>query len=177
MSKTVYLCGPINGCTDDEATTWREQAKKLLSPEVSPSCANHDIPQYDFLDPMRRDYRGQEGDCTAEIVDLDLIDVEESDIIIACCPKPSAGTSMEMYEAHRYQRKPVVTVIPEGVVVSPWVKRHSTKIVKSIEEACAWIISTFGPVSMPVFILGYPSLNTGFDDPSCTGGKRKDLKL
>lgn len=148
--QTVYLCGPINGCTDDEATTWREKCKELLTPGSTSGLT----PNYDFLDPMRRDYRGQEGDCTPEIVDLDLIDVMNSDIIIACCPKPSAGTSMEMYEAHRYQRKPVVTVIPEGVVVSPWVKRHSTKIVKSIEEACAWIVDTFGPIGRQFFILG-----------------------
>ncbi len=159
MTKTVYLCGPINGCTDDEATTWREKAKQLLTPEPGGVWT---MPGYDFLDPMRRDYRGQEGDCTAEIVDLDLIDVEDSDIIIACCPKPSAGTSMEMYEAHRYQRKPVVTVIPEGVAVSPWVRRHSTKIVKSIEEACAWIIDTFGPTQQQL-LIGAP----------CTGGEAK----
>lgn len=29
--ETAYLCGPINGCTDDEAKGWREVAKELLT--------------------------------------------------------------------------------------------------------------------------------------------------
>lgn len=44
----VYLCGPINGCTDDQCKNWREAAKQVLS---------------DTVDPMRRDYRGREDDC------------------------------------------------------------------------------------------------------------------
>jgi hypothetical protein len=42
----VYLCGPINGCTDSECIDWRAAAKKRLS---------------DTIDPMRRDYRGREA--------------------------------------------------------------------------------------------------------------------
>jgi len=38
----VYLCGPINGRTDDDAKNWREYAKTRLP---------------DTLDPMARDYR------------------------------------------------------------------------------------------------------------------------
>lgn len=58
--KSVYLCDPINGCTDDEATTWREKAKGLLQSK-DPSAMNN----YMCVDPMRRDYRGREGDFTA----------------------------------------------------------------------------------------------------------------
>lgn len=28
MSKKVYLCGPINGCTDSECKDWRAEALK-----------------------------------------------------------------------------------------------------------------------------------------------------
>lgn len=44
----IYLCGPINGCTDDECNDWR-------------SAIKHDwwVEQYCHrtIDPMRRDYR------------------------------------------------------------------------------------------------------------------------
>lgn len=151
----VYLCGPINACTDEECNSWRDLATKLLTPQpTEPGAKMFEVPNYNMVNPMRRDYRGIEGDHTAEIVDLDLVDVRNSHIVIACCPKPSAGTSMEMYEAHRYQGIPVVTVIPEGESVSPWVRRHSTKIVKTVAEACQWIIDNFGAVGSTHFVLG-----------------------
>ena len=40
----VYLCGPINGCTDTEAKNWREAVKEHFPASV---------------DPMKRDYRGK----------------------------------------------------------------------------------------------------------------------
>lgn len=151
----VYLCGPINACTDEECNKWRELATKLLTPQPAlPGAKVFELPNYQMVNPMRRDYRGIEGDHTAEIVDLDLVDVRNSQVIFACCPKPSVGTSMEIYEAHRYQGIPVVAVVPEGVPVSPWLRRHVTKIVPTVAAACEWIISTFGPVGNTNFILG-----------------------
>jgi hypothetical protein len=99
---------------------------------------------YTLLDPMRRDYRGIEGDHTNEIVDLDLIDVKNSDIILAFCPKPSVGTSMEIIEAHRHLGKVVVTVVPKDAPISPWLRRHSTVIVETVEQGIEWIIAHFG---------------------------------
>jgi hypothetical protein len=119
----VYLCGPINGCTDGEAKDWREAAKLRL-------------PQ--TLDPMRRDYRGREADCYREIVDLDKIDVEQSDAILVNYDKPSVGTSMEVLHAWNH-RVPVVVVCRKDAVISPWLRYHSTKIVHSFEDAFAWI--------------------------------------
>ena len=49
--KTVYLCGGINGLSDEDCTDWREATKAELY--------NH----FNFLDPMRRDYRGREAEC------------------------------------------------------------------------------------------------------------------
>lgn len=64
--KTIYLCGPINGCTDEECKDWREMVKA--------NWAGHSI------DPMRRDYRGKEDECVDEIV-------ERSDIsALRSCP-------------------------------------------------------------------------------------------
>src|SRR4030042_2434090 len=82
MDKIIYLCGPINGCTDEECKDWREFAKlKLL---------------YPVLDPMRRDYRGIEVDCSSEIVEGDKFDLDSSSHLLVNYEKPSVGTSMEI---------------------------------------------------------------------------------
>jgi len=119
----VYLCGPINGCTDAECNDWRSYAKSRLP---------------DTLDPMRRDYRGREAESVNEIVELDKRDVAASDVILANCPKPSVGTSMEVFLAWQ-QGKIVIAVAQEPV--SPWLRYHSTKIAPTIKDAIDWLES------------------------------------
>ena len=122
--KTLYLAGPISACTDSEAKDWREQAKSELSGEFT------------FLDPMSRDYRGRELEpgIAAEIVNGDKEDIRSSDILLVFCPKPSVGTSMEVFYGFDVLGKPVVIVHPDARP-SPWLIQHSTKIVKTFGEA------------------------------------------
>lgn len=121
--KTVYLCGPINKCSDSEASDWREAAKKELT-------------GFNLLDPMRRDYRGRELEpgIAHEIVVGDKQDLQDSDILLAYCPKPSVGTSMEVFMFHAVLGKPVIIVHPEDKP-SPWLIEHSSHIVKTFDEA------------------------------------------
>lgn len=119
----VYLCGPINGCTDEEAKDWREAAKTRL-PYT--------------LDPMIRDYRGKEAESYREIVELDKRDVETADVVLVNYDKPSVGTSMEVFFAWT-KGKPVIVVCRREAVISPWLRYHSTKIVHSFEDAFNWI--------------------------------------
>jgi nucleoside 2-deoxyribosyltransferase len=120
MSKTLYLCGPINGCTDAECKDWRDLVKSKLW--WGPT-----------LDPMRRDYRGREDECVREIVELDKIDIMRSDAILVNYPQPSTGTDMEIIYAWE-RGKPVVAVVPEGARISPWLRYHTHKIVNTFEE-------------------------------------------
>lgn len=115
----VYLCGPINGCTDEECQDWRESAKKRFP---------------NSIDPMRRDYRGRESTHVDEIVELDKVDVDECDALLVNHPKPSVGTSMEVFYAWTLG-KYIVVVCPEGVTQSPWMVYHSNHIVHTFEEA------------------------------------------
>lgn len=117
----VYLCGPINGCTDAECNDWRAFAKGRLP---------------DTVDPMKRDYRGKEAESYREIVELDKIDVRNCDVILANCPKPSVGTSMEILLA--WQLGKVVVAVAEGSI-SPWLRYHSTKLCGTVREAVEWI--------------------------------------
>ena len=117
----VYLCGPINGCTDDEAVTWRELVKQRIGED---SC----------IDPMRRDYRGREDECVDEIVELDKVDIECSDVVLANCWQVSWGTAMEILYAYEFTKARVIAVVPEGTRVSPWLRYHAT-VVHSLDEA------------------------------------------
>lgn len=120
----VYLAGPINGCSDEEANAWRTRAKSLLP---------------DVLDPMDRDYRGQEKGNVDAIVEGDKADIDACDMVIAYCPKPSVGTSMEVLYCYGdiEQRKPCIVVVPNGSSISPWLRYHATTVVSTIEEAAA----------------------------------------
>jgi hypothetical protein len=124
ITKT-YLCGPINGCTDEEAKNWREMIKAEVGAE---SC----------IDPMRRDYRGREDECVDELVELDKIDVLEADIILVNYDKPSVGTSMEVLYAWMHHKN-IIVVCKEGTVISPWLRYHSTYIVHSFTDALSII--------------------------------------
>lgn len=122
--KTIYLCGPINGCTDDECKDWREYVKVRWA---GPS-----------LDPMRRDYRGIEDQAVKEIVELDKIDVMNSDVVLVNYDKPSVGTSMEILYAFE-RGKLVVVVAKDGTRISPWMRYHSHQICNSFESALGYV--------------------------------------
>lgn len=121
---TLYLCGPINGCTDEECTNWREYVKGVWL--------------MDTIDPMRRDYRGREVESVNEIVELDKIDVMNADVVLVNYDKPSVGTSMEVLYAWE-RGKLVVVVAKEGASISPWLRYHSHRICHSFGDALAWI--------------------------------------
>lgn len=130
----VYLAGPINGATDEEANGWRTRAKALLP---------------DVLDPMDRDYRGKEDESVKDIVEGDKRDIDASDAAIAYCPKPSVGTSMEvLYCWKPYgQSKPCIVVVPPGSPCSPWLRYHATAVVETIEDAVRELL-TLSPTMM-----------------------------
>jgi len=125
MIKIVYLCGPINGCSDAEAKDWREFAKANLTTGT--------------LDPMARDYRGREREpgIDKEIVENDKIDIDNSDILLVNYVKPSVGTSMEILYAWE-RKKPIILVCEKDAVLSPWLTYHvgENNIVHSMREAC-----------------------------------------
>lgn len=121
-SQKVYLCGPINGCTDSEAKDWREACKMFFT------C----------IDPMKRDYRGKEAGSYREIVDLDKRDVRNADVLLVNYYGPSVGTAMEIFYAWTLG-KPVVLWCSREATLSPWLRYHSTAIVHSLDDAVAKI--------------------------------------
>lgn len=115
----LYLCGPINGCTDEECKDWREEVKRFFP---------------NAIDPMVRDYRGREDECVNEIVELDKLDIQNSDVLLVNYDKPSVGTSMEVFYAWTLQT-PVIVWCKAGTKISPWLRYHATEIVYSLSAA------------------------------------------
>jgi nucleoside 2-deoxyribosyltransferase len=111
----VYLGGPINGCTDEEANGWRELVKPVIA-ELG----------HVWVDPMVRDYRGREMEpgIAAEIVENDKADVESCDVLLMNCPKPSVGTSMEIFYGWTLGKR-VIAVVPYEGEPSPWIVYHT----------------------------------------------------
>ena len=130
---TIYLSGPIMDEHNGAARAWREEAKRLLSP------------QFRLLDPMRRKFVDRQVDSANEIVEFDLQDVRDADIILVNYNKPSIGTSMEVFFAAYNEGKFVVSFSPFTFEESsPWMVRFSTKILHSLEEAAYYIQEHFG---------------------------------
>lgn len=121
--KKIYLCGPINGCTDAECMDWRAHVKSIWPTTI---------------DPMSRDYRGRESECLREIVELDKRDIQSSAALIVNYDRPSVGTSMEIIFAWQLG-KPVVLVCKKGEKLSPWLVYHCTAVRHSFADALAWL--------------------------------------
>jgi len=91
---------------------------------------------------MRRDYRGREAESVDEIVELDKVDIAQSDALIVNYDKPSVGTSMEVYLAFE-SGKGVVVVARSDANISPWLRYHSHAIVHDFDEAIAFLKGMF----------------------------------
>lgn len=120
----VYLAGPINGCTDEQCKGWREKAKAGLVCET--------------FDPMKRDYRGQEGFAFREIVEMDKQDIDGVDVLLVMYERPSVGTSMEILYAWE-RGKEVVLVTPTPVSLSPWLVYHCRKFYHTLDAAISYL--------------------------------------
>jgi hypothetical protein len=131
--KRVYLAGPINGCTDEEAKGWRERIKAALAGKVA------------FYDPMDRDYRGAENGNEQEIVERDLEQVYDCDLLLANCWKPSWGTAIEIAEKAMAGGR--VLVIDPGEAISPWLAFYAEVVVCDEAEAIVAIRELFGLAS------------------------------
>lgn len=121
--KTVYLCGGINGLSDAECKDWREEAKAAL------------IGEFIVLDPMRRDYRGKEAESVDAIVNLDLFDINASNIMLVNVARPSWGTAMEIVYARKDIHRKLVIGFNRPEHPSPWLVYHCDKLFPTLAEA------------------------------------------
>lgn len=117
----VYLAGPINGCSDEEAFAWRARASVLLRMD------GHTV-----IDPAARDYRGQEATSFRAICKQDKAEIAACDVLLANCWKVSVGTSMEILLAYMLGLR-VIVMAPGDP--SPWLMAHAHAVVVDLEDA------------------------------------------
>jgi nucleoside 2-deoxyribosyltransferase len=133
IAMRVYLCGPMAGCTDEEAGEWRKAATVHLNGFGITT-----------LDPMDRDYRYTEyGDDPESVlpalVEEDKIDIEMADVVLVNYTQPSTGTAMEIILAWM-RNKRVIVVNPLGLQLSPWIHYHAHEVYGSMHEAYEHIV-------------------------------------
>lgn len=129
----VYLCGPMDGCTKEESTAWRNEAVLML---------NH---KWEILNPMVRDLFHEDTYVREVhepiIVEGDLQDVEKSDAVLAYCWKPSFGTPMEIKHAYHMGKHIVVVLPPEMGMAHPFLTYHSNVLFNKLDHAYEYLLN------------------------------------
>lgn len=130
MKRTVYLAGPIFGCTLAEANDWRDatiaRLRKRGIQGVSPlRCEPIHGERYgmEYVDPRFGTPRA--------ISSKNMLDVKMCDVTLAYMPTLSLGTLIELAWAYAFGKPTIL------VTTLPQVRDHA------VVQACAgWVLST-----------------------------------
>ena len=132
--RTVYLAGSMEMVSLEEAQGWRTKAELLL-------WAN----DVKTLNPCRR-VHDFEVRYMKRIFELDLRDIQESDIILVNLNNPEVakhGTAMEVFYASYVLRKPVVAFKADASKIHPFFESLVTEWRSDVVKACDTITSAY----------------------------------
>jgi nucleoside 2-deoxyribosyltransferase len=119
MKMKIYLAGPINDCSIDEMTEWRDAMINAF-------------PEHIFLNPVDFHFRPDEyAKHYKQIVKGDLRLIEMADVVVANLPRPSIGTSMEIW----YAASIGVPVLLISNIQHPWLLYTATCVVEDLASA------------------------------------------
>ena len=148
MNKLIYLAGPIDGCTYDTCTNWREYAIRQLAEDgiigLSPMRAK------EFLKAHPKLFDGvHEHPLTADagVTTRDMWDVRRSDAVLfnlVGAEKVSIGTMIEYGWASAFN-KPIVTAIEDNgnIHEHPMIRRLSGFRANNLESGLAIVRALF----------------------------------
>lgn len=140
--RTIYLAGPMEHVSKEEAAGWRNTAWDLFDYYNS---IWGDTTRINVLDPTRR-VHNFEPRYMKRIFELDLRDIQESDIILVNLDKPEIakhGTAMEVFYASYVLRKPVVAFKADASVIHPFFESLVTEWRSDVNKACESIIEEY----------------------------------
>jgi nucleoside 2-deoxyribosyltransferase len=133
----VYLCGPIEGLTREEANEWRDEAKVKLA-----------LKNIDVLDPTRR-VSYVDSNCPhadARIFKSDLQDIAYSSVLLVnlrkSLPGMKWGTVAEVAHAHT-KNKIIIIVLDPDQWVHPFISQYATEIHTDMLSAIAAVKEYF----------------------------------
>ena len=133
-NRTIYLAGPMEHVSVEEAVGWRVTAKFKL--EMS-GC--------NVLDPTRRIHNFQQR-YMKRIFELDMRDIQESDIVLVNLDNPSLpkhGTAMEVFYASYVLRKPVVAFKADPTAIHPFFESLVTEWRSTSDKAVDTLIAEY----------------------------------
>ncbi len=136
----VYLAGPINGLTYEEATEWRDTASTWLSRAgiraVSPMRGKGWFKTERLIEAKQ--YREHPFFTDKGIVARDRFDVSQADILLVNfigAPKVSVGTAVEIGWANAWDIPIVVAMDDNSPYDHPFVRELAGFIVPTLSEA------------------------------------------
>ena len=133
--RTIYLAGPMEHVSKENAEGWREEATQRLE---QAGCV--------ILNPCRRlhNFRKEE---MKSIFELDMRDINESDIVLAHLDNlkeiPRHGTAMEVFYAAYVRRIPVVAFKATQNDVHPFFESLVTEWRSTYQKAIDTITSKY----------------------------------
>jgi nucleoside 2-deoxyribosyltransferase len=131
--RTLYLAGPMEHVSIEEANSWRTTATRMLSSNCK------------VLNPCRRLHKF-EPRYMKRIFELDLRDIRESDIILANLNNPTIpkhGTAMEVFYAAYVLRIPVVAFKEDNTTIHPFFESLVTEWRSTVDKACDTILAEY----------------------------------
>lgn len=132
--RTIYLAGSMEMVSLEEAQRWRAKAEHLLS-----------MADARTLNPCRRIHNFEQR-YMKRIFELDLRDIQESDIILVNLDNPTVakhGTAMEVFYASYVLRKPVVAFKADASTIHPFFESLVTEWRSTVDKACETIIEEY----------------------------------
>ena len=156
MKKYVYLAGPIAGCTEEEATEWREYVCTYFT---------HGIIGISPLrcEPLKKGLTYTDDGATPKmwsdpraIPTKNWLETESCYIVLAYLPqelndrRPSYGTVIEIGWAIGL-RKPLIVVSDDKYLMDhPLIKHNASWRLDNLEDAAEVIVGLFGDYVGPV---------------------------
>ncbi len=132
--RTVYLAGSMEMVSLEEAQGWRTIAERRLN-----------FSGVETLNPCRR-LHNFEKRYMKRIFELDLRDIQESDIVLVNLDNPTVakhGTAMEVFYASYVLRKPVVAFKADASIIHPFFESLVTEWRSDVDKACDTILCEY----------------------------------
>lgn len=139
--RTIYLAGPMEHVSAQDAKGWRSTVTAIFQ-EYN---RNYGSTIINVLDPTRRVHNFEKR-YMKRIFELDLRDIQESDIILVNLDRPEIpkhGTAMEVFYASHTLRKPVVAFKSDASTIHPFFESLVTEWRSNAEKAADTIITEY----------------------------------
>jgi len=141
MQPTVYLAGPISGCSFKGCTEWRQDAKARLEPMykvLTPMRGKEALSHIECFTP-----HGYEGVCSDQnIYRRDKYDVHRSDVVLVNllgADRVSIGTMFEIAWAEKAGKFVLVCLDAGSPHDHAFVLQAASMIVTSLDDAISYL--------------------------------------